>query len=236
MKKAAKIILIIAGVFGIISFVAAVIFAVIFFIAPSVPELQQVIADGLQYAMDEGMEEQYLEMLQWAADNLGIFTGIMGGSLLGSSFMTLLSVIFCFVGAGADKKGLYVVDIILGFFCSSLLQLVGGILGLIGAGKKKEEQPKPAEAAPKEEPVIVAPPVEEGVAISDDEAELVTTEDLSPVTKKEQKQIEKAEAATYEEQEPEIQKEVKEEIKNEPVKKAAPKKAAPKKAPAAKKE
>ena len=235
MKKASKIILIIAGVFGVISITAAVIFAVIFFIAPSVPELQAAIADGLQYAMDQGLEEQYYEMLEWAADNLAIFTGIVGGSLLGNAFLTLLSTIFCFVSAGADKKPLYVIDIILGFFCSSLLQLIGGILGLISGGKK-EEQPKPVEAAPKEEPVIVAPPVEEGVAISDDEAELVTTEDLSPVTKKEQKQIDKAEAATYEEQEPEIQKEVKEEIKNEPVKKAAPKKAAPKKAPAAKKE
>ena len=47
MKKASKIILIIAGVFGVISITAAVIFAVIFFIAPSVPELQAAIADGL---------------------------------------------------------------------------------------------------------------------------------------------------------------------------------------------
>ena len=153
MKKAAKILLMAAGILGVLSFITAVVFAIIFFVAPSVPELQQAIADGLQQAMDEGMKEEYYEMLEWAANNLSVFTSAMGGCLLGSAFITLVSVIFSFIGLSADKKGLYLVNAILGFFAGSLLQLIGGILGILGSGNKAQEPVKEVEAKEESTPV-----------------------------------------------------------------------------------
>ena len=153
MKKAAKILLMAAGILGVLSFITAVVFAIIFFVAPSVPELQQAIADGIQYAIDEGAREDVVELLQWAAENLNVFTSIMGGSLLGSAFITLVSVIFSFIGLSADKKGLYLVNAILGFFAGSLLQLIGGILGILGSGNKAQEPVKEVEAKEETGPV-----------------------------------------------------------------------------------
>ena len=185
MKKAAKILLMAAGILGVLSFITAVVFAIIFFVAPSVPELQQAIADGIQYAIDEGAREDVVELLQWAAENLNVFTSIMGGSLLGSAFITLVSVIFSFIGLSADKKGLYLVNAILGFFAGSLLQLIGGILGILGSGNKAQEPVKEVKA-----PVEEAAPVEEE---KKEEPKSEPEEKAEPV-KEEKKSAKKAES------------------------------------------
>ena len=167
MKKASKILLMVAGIFAVLSFLTAVVFAIIFFVAPSVPALQQAIADGIQYAMDEGMQEQYLEMLQWAADHVSDFANIMGGSLLGAAFVQAISAVFAFIGVTSDgnKKGLYIVNAIIGFLAGSLLQLVGGVLGIIGGGSSSAEPAKveevPAEAKVEEKAEEKAEPAKE---------------------------------------------------------------------------
>ena len=159
MKKASKILLMVAGIFGVLGFLTAVVFAIIFFVAPSVPALQEQIANGIQYAIDEGMQEQYVEMLQWAADHLNIFTGIMGGSLLSALFQAV-SALFAFIAVASDgnKKGLYIANAILSLFATSILQLVGAILGIIGSGSApKEAEPAKVEEAKPEEKVEAKP-------------------------------------------------------------------------------
>ena len=54
MKKAGKILLIIAGVFLVISVVSLLVTAICFFIAPSVPQLKDLIQEGLQKAIENG--------------------------------------------------------------------------------------------------------------------------------------------------------------------------------------
>ena len=167
MKKASKILLMVAGIFAVLSFLTAVVFAIIFFVAPSVPALQEQIANGIQYAIDEGAKEEVVEVLEWAADHLNVFTGIMGGSLLLSALFQAVSALFAFIGVTSDgnKKGLYIVNAIIGFLAGSLLQLVGGVLGIIGGGSSSAEPAKveevPAETKVEEKAEEKAEPVKE---------------------------------------------------------------------------
>ena len=149
MKKAGKILLIIAGVFLVISTVSLLVTAICFFIAPSVPQLKDLIQEGLEKAREEVTNQDLLNLIEWACqeEHYSAFSYGVGGGLLVSMFIDLLAAVMAFIGSGAKQKGMFIVNIIFGFFSSSLLQIIGGILGLIGAGQKevagqKEEKPQ----------------------------------------------------------------------------------------------
>ncbi len=141
MKKAGKILLIIAGVFLVISVVSLLVMAICFFIAPSVPQLKDLIQEGLQKAREEVTNQDLLNLIEWACqeEHYSAFSYGVGSGLLVSMFIDLIAAVMAFIGSGAKQKGMFIVNIIFGFFSSSLLQIIGGILGLIGAGQKEEK-------------------------------------------------------------------------------------------------
>ena len=159
MKKATKIVLLIAGILAIVAAVGYLAASIFYF-----------VAGGLMIALDQGAI-QPADFPQWASDLIEKLIAnyhyedlaALATALFVGGALFLVAAIFCipaavlsFVARGKDKQGLYIACIVLGVLSGTFVALVGGILGLIHLGvDKPQEEPKaveekPAEAKPAE--------------------------------------------------------------------------------------
>lgn len=161
MKKASKILLIIAGVFNILYLLGTSITALVFIIEAFVTKttLDPAIYTEIEQMISESGMSINADTLVWIVI---IAYSVIILLISGVAFiMFLVSAIISFKGANAKKKGVLIANIVFYVLTSfvNIFMLVGAILGLIGLGieaKKAKaepvkEEPKKVEA-PKEEP------------------------------------------------------------------------------------
>ena len=152
MKKASKILLIIAGVFNILYLLGVVIAGLVLIIEALVTkatvdpsfysELEQMISEmGLSVNADT---------LMWIV--IAIYCVIILLIQLVAFVLFLVAAIVSFKGSKAKKKGVLIANIVFYVLtsCVNLLMLVGAILGLIGLGiEAKKEESEPVKEEPK---------------------------------------------------------------------------------------
>lgn len=163
MRKAAKIVLLVGGIFGILSLLGTL----------ACLALVPVLALGGLAAGLAPVAETLIDLLsdmdalmEWLPENAAaiaipavsgfVAAGVLATTLLVDAVLALATAITCFVGSKAKpaKKGIHIVNIVFGILGTSLLALVGGVLGLIAAIKEKKALP--AEEPAEEEPVAEA--------------------------------------------------------------------------------
>lgn len=152
MKKASKILLIIAGVFNILFLLGALVTGLVGIIDAFVSK--SAITPEIQASIEQMISEMGLSIssdtLIWA---VLIAYSIIIALIAGLAFiMFLVSAIISFKGANAKKKGILIANIVFYVLtsCVNLLMLVGAILGLIGLGiEAKKEESEPVKEEPK---------------------------------------------------------------------------------------
>ncbi len=126
MKKAGQILLLISGIFTIISAIAVIIGGIVCLVFAG-PELRQVIIDGIKdgtiTTTIPGTPEEVAAILQSTFLVVGI-------SLLASVIVIVGCAVVAFLGVKFNSKGLYIANIVLGIVGGSIFSLIGGILCL----------------------------------------------------------------------------------------------------------
>lgn len=133
MTKASKILLTVAGVLSIISFVLYVVFTVIFFIGSTANGQQEILKalnDGtFTYTIEGKSNAEVAEVLSAACRVLGVVFVI-------AAVFTVANIVICFVGAKKQTKGLLILNIVFGALSGVLLNVLGGIFGLVGNARE----------------------------------------------------------------------------------------------------
>lgn len=126
MKKAGQVLLLISGIFTIISTIGVIVGGIVclFFAGP---EARQWIIDGIKdgtiTTTIPGTPEEVAAILQSTLLIVGI-------SLLVSIVVTVGCAVVAFLATKYDSKGLYIANIVLGIVGGSIFSLIGGILCL----------------------------------------------------------------------------------------------------------
>ena len=163
MKKASKILLIIAGVFNLLACIAlaitGIVYAVIAFVGGTLI-FQDMGVEIQEFFQEMGASEEAMKWLVAAAFAL-IYLVVFG--LL--AIIYLIGAIIAFKGSKPKKKGICIANIVFAVICENIFALVGGILGLIGFKPEKPQEeplPEPESAPVEEEPKqLEEPKVEE---------------------------------------------------------------------------
>ncbi len=127
MKKASDICLIIGGVLAILNAIGFLVASIIMFVFAS-PAFKQMVIEGLQNGSINssipGTPEEVATALQV------VFLGL-GCGFLPFFLFAVLSAVFSFI---APKKGtnvFYVLNIVFGVIGASIVNTVGGVIGLL---------------------------------------------------------------------------------------------------------
>lgn len=149
MKKASKIVLTIAGVINIILaialFIVGIVYAVMAFVAVSSLPTAELVALIEEEMGSMDLPEEALAMIVSAV--LAVIFLIGFGA---AGIFVLIAGIISLKGAKAKKKGILIANIVFGVLIENWLNIVGGVLGIIGlsmeAKRAAEPQPEPAPA------------------------------------------------------------------------------------------
>ena len=168
MKKASKILLIIAGVFNLLAciglFITGLVYAIIAFAGGAL--LFEELTVEIQ-EMIEGMGVPE-DAIRWIVAAVCALVYLVVFGLLAIIF--LVGAIIAFKGSKPKKKGIFIANIVFAVICENIFALVGGILGLIGFKPEEQQEeplpepePAPVEEEPKqlEEPKVEEAPVKE---------------------------------------------------------------------------
>lgn len=171
MKKASKILLIIAGVINLLAciglFITGLVYSIIAF-AGGALLFEDMAVEFQEWFQEMGVPEDALRWVVAAAFAL-IYFAVFG--LL--AIFYLVGAIIAFKGSKPKKRGVLIANIVFGVICENIFGLVGGILGVIGFNKgspqegealpEPEPEPAPVEEEPKqlEEPKVEEAPVVE---------------------------------------------------------------------------
>ena len=164
MKKASKILLIIAGVFNLLMLLGVVVAGLVFIIEALVTKST---LDPSWYADIEAAAEE----AGWAVDAnaltwivIIIYIVIVLAIQAVGFVYYLVCTILSFKGAKAKKKGVLIANIVFyAFTWYNILMLVGAILGLIGLKQEANREaeannPQPEPTPVKEEPNVLPEP------------------------------------------------------------------------------
>lgn len=127
MRKASKIILLICAVLGIISALGLLVSTILMFVfaSPGMTEqIQQMIADGTIHSSYSGTPEEVTRAVQFTFLIVGIV-------LLVVLVFEIPLIVLDFVGYKKESSGLFIAIIILSIMSGSILNIIGGVLGLI---------------------------------------------------------------------------------------------------------
>ena len=174
MKKASKILLIIAGVFNLLVciglFITGLVYAILAFVTGT------LVFEGWAVDIQEMLEAMGVpeDAMRWVlATVFALICLLVFGAL---AIIWLVGTIIAFKGSKPKKRSILIANIVFGIICENILGLVGGILGVIGFSKepKPEEEPLPEpEPAPvEEEPKqLEEPKVEEAPVVEEKKEE-----------------------------------------------------------------
>ena len=124
MKKASKIILIVSGIIAILAAVTYLVVGIACF------SLGQNLTDAIIKAV-EGSPE-YSGMPYEDLVNLVNSAKVVAGAVfILAGVFACINAVICFMANKKETKGLYIATIVFGVISSTLVSLVGGILGLI---------------------------------------------------------------------------------------------------------
>ena len=173
MKKASKILLIIAGVFNLLACIAlaitGIVYAVIAFVGGTLI-FQDMGVEIQEFFQEMGASEVAMKWLVAAAFAL-IYLVVFG--LL--AIIYLVGAIIAFKGSKPKKKGIFIANIVFAVLCENIFALVGGILGLIGFKPEEQQEeplPEPEPAPVEEEPKqLEEPKVEEAPVVEEKKEE-----------------------------------------------------------------
>ena len=168
MKKAAQIILLIAGILAVVAAFSYFVLSAFRFAAAgfyvciangtisSVSDVPQTVWDIL-----DALYGGHVTTASDAASLLPTYFAYAVGYII-VAILCIPAAVVCFMAKNQHKQGLYIACIVFGVFSTTILPIVGGVFGLIALGQeKKAAEAKPEEAAPVEEPKVVDAKVEE---------------------------------------------------------------------------
>ena len=141
MRKISNILLLIGGIYAIVSAVALLVMGIVFLTGGSLPIIGHYLEQALHQA---GIDDP--DRVALAIQLASILSGVT------FLLMALLCIPSCVVSFAARKnptKGLLIANIVIGYFCGTTYHVVGGILGLIynwRLAKKEAREPKVIEA------------------------------------------------------------------------------------------
>ena len=137
MKKAANILLTIGGVFAIICAVSYLICGVVFIVLAS-PAFTQVLIEGVEsgsvHTDFHGATTEEIVMLIQATF---LAIGIMFMCFIP---FAIADCVICFVGRAKQTKVLYILNIVFGVLGGTIVNTVGGVLGLVAKIKEGRRQ------------------------------------------------------------------------------------------------
>ena len=122
MRRASNILFLIGGIYAIISAVTLFVFAIIF-LTGGLPFLGQYLTPLFEQAGIDDPEKVTLA-IQIASICMGVFFLLM-------AILCIPSAILSFVVRGKPTKGLLIANIVIGYFCGTTYNVVGGVLGLV---------------------------------------------------------------------------------------------------------
>ena len=163
MKKASKILLIIAGVINLLAcialFIVGLVYAILAFVTGT------LVFEGWAVDIQEMLEAMGVpeDAMRWVlAAVFALICLLVFGAL---AIIWLVGSIIAFKGSKPKKKGIFIANIVFAIICENIFALVGGILGLIGFKPEKPQEeplPEPESAPVEEEPKqLEEPKVEE---------------------------------------------------------------------------
>ena len=135
MKKVANILLLVGGILAVVCIVVYLIMGVAFIIA-SGPALTEPLIEGIESGnissdFQGATTEEIVKLIQLFFLTLGIV-------FICFVPFAIANCIICFVGKAKQTKGMYILNIVFGILSWTLVNTVGGVLGLIA--KIKEEK------------------------------------------------------------------------------------------------
>lgn len=135
MKKASKILLLIGAILAIFMVILWGVLSAVYFAAAA---LLQGVIDGT-ITVDAETAKRVAELLQ----NMTIQQAVDYSITIAVIFLVfaLLSLAACilgFISKNKENKGLFIADMVLGLLSGCLLNLLGGIFGLVATITKKE--------------------------------------------------------------------------------------------------
>ena len=128
MKKAGNILLIISGVFAIISAVGCLIGGIVMLVMSGPSFFDKIVAlveSGEIHSSHQGTPEEIAAFIQFVFMVCGIVCMTEVG------FCSACGVV-AFLGKKKETEGLYIANIILGVLSGSIFAIVGGVLGIVG--------------------------------------------------------------------------------------------------------
>ena len=116
MKKASKILLILGGAFSLVSILGLFITGVVFIVQATMASSELMMAfEELVKEIDPSLDAEGLKELAMV-----FYFFCLVVPMFWCCILSIISAILCFVGAGAQKKGLYIAIIV---FCFLLLRM-----------------------------------------------------------------------------------------------------------------
>lgn len=130
MKKASDILLLIAGIVSIMAGIFYLVLMIVFFVLGSVDTstIAQYIREGKINSSVNGTAEEQAEVIK-------ILFVVLAIVFLFLTVFTVVNAVISFVGKARGTKGLYIANIVFGILSSVVLNLVGGILGVVAVSQ-----------------------------------------------------------------------------------------------------
>ena len=141
MRRASNILLLVGGIYAIVCAVTFFVMGIVFLTGGSLPIIGHYLEEAFKQAGIDDPEKVRL-LIQIASISCGV-TFI---------FCAVLCIPSCIVSFAARKnptKGLLIANIVIGYFCGTTYNVVGGILGLIynwRLARKEAREPKVIDA------------------------------------------------------------------------------------------
>lgn len=141
LKKAANILFLIGAIVAIVVGVCYLLTSVTFLVLGTSQALRQAIIDGI----NNGSIKTDLPNPEEAATILQAAFLVLGIIFLIPTACSIPSCIFSFKARNTDKKAFFVLNIVFGILGSTIVNVVGGVFGLVKGDTIVTEEPAVAE-------------------------------------------------------------------------------------------
>ncbi len=134
MRKASKILMLVAGIVSIFVAIGLFITAIVLLVC-TLPEAKETIIEGLQNGTItttfQGTIDQKAEYIQALFAALGVIFIIW-------AILAIVNSVVSFIGRGVQNKPMLIINIVFGFISGVEINLVGAILGLIANSRENQ--------------------------------------------------------------------------------------------------
>ena len=134
MRKASKILMLVAGIVSILVAIGLFITAIVL-LSCTLPDAKEAIIEGLQNGTItttfQGTIDQKAEYIQALFAALGVIFIIW-------AILAIVNSVVSFIGRGVQNKPMLIINIVFGFISCVEINLVGAILGLIANSRENQ--------------------------------------------------------------------------------------------------